>query len=67
MSEDASPLLGGNNRLPLVRHFHQRIKKKTVWVVKPSTLRKCVLAVVIFSVIMIIFYSRQTRTPYLTK
>ncbi|KAJ8935969.1 hypothetical protein NQ314_012550 [Rhamnusium bicolor] len=66
MCDDSRPLLGGNNRLPSVRHFPQRIKKKTSWVLKPAALRKCVIAVIFFSIILIIVYSRQTRSPYLT-
>lgn len=67
MNEDASPLLGGTGQLSAIRHFHQRVQKKRIWIVKPSTLRKCVFAVVVFSIIMILIYLRQTRTPYLTK
>ncbi|KAH1013852.1 bifunctional heparan sulfate N-deacetylase/N-sulfotransferase isoform X2 [Dendroctonus ponderosae] len=50
-------------------YLKQRVKriKHTRCVFGPSTLRKCVVAVVIFSIILIIIYSRQTRTPYLAK
>ncbi|XP_074040411.1 N-deacetylase and N-sulfotransferase sfl [Leptinotarsa decemlineata] len=66
MSDDSHPLLGGKSQLPTIRHFPQRIRKKTSWILKPSSLRKCVFAVIFFSIILIIIYSRQTRSPYLT-
>ncbi|KAJ8918343.1 hypothetical protein NQ315_008036 [Exocentrus adspersus] len=64
---DSKPLLGGHNRLPTIRHFPHRIVKKSNWILKPATLRKCVVAVIVFSIALIIIYSKQTRSPYLTR
>ncbi|KAJ8941018.1 hypothetical protein NQ318_006447 [Aromia moschata] len=63
--QNSSPYWGGNSRLPSIKRFPQRIRKKTSWILKPAALRKCVIGVIVFTVILIIIYSRQTRTPYL--
>lgn len=71
MTDDDRPLLGGlhirYSSLSIRQRVKRSVKKSSRWVFGPSTLRKCVFAAVFFSIILIIIYSRQTRSPYLNK
>lgn len=72
MTEDGQLQLGNTSLLlklssVIKQRVKRGVKRGSRWVFGPTTLRKCVIAVVLFTLILIIIYSKHTQSPYLSK
>lgn len=44
-----------------------RRKKRTGWILKHTTLKKCVFAVILVSIVLMVLYWKRINSPYLAQ